>query len=326
MLLFCGAILLGIVALVWGADRFVDGASGLARNLGISTLVIGLTVVGFGTSAPEILVAAVAAFEGNAGLGIGNALGSNIANVALVVGITALVTPLLVKSKVLRREFPILVVAMAAAFFLLIDNHLGRLDGVLMLIGITLIIFMLIWISRRSDSDDSLLAELDMEIPAETPVTKSVLLFAAGLVVLLVGSQALVWGATNIAKELGMSDLVIGLTIVAIGTSLPELAASVTAALKKEHDMVIGNIIGSNMFNLLAVLAMPGIISPSILAPEVLSRDYLVMFVLTIVLLWMALGLHGKGKITRVEGGLLLGAYFGYLGWLYVGEVATQVI
>ncbi|NOY71096.1 MAG: calcium/sodium antiporter [Gammaproteobacteria bacterium] len=323
MLLFCGAILLGIVALVWGADRFVDGASGLARNLGISTLVIGLTVVGFGTSAPEILVAAVAAFEGNPGLGIGNALGSNIANVALVVGVTALVTPLLVKSKVLRREFPILVVAMVAAFFLLIDYHLGRLDGILMLIGITLIIFMLIWISRRSDSDDSLLAELDMEIPVETPVKKSVLLFAVGLVVLLVGSQALVWGATHIAKELGMSDLVIGLTIVAIGTSLPELAASVTAALKKEHDMVIGNIIGSNMFNLLAVLAMPGIISPSIFAPEVLSRDYLVMFVLTIALLWMAWGLHGKGKVTRVEGGLLLGAYFGYLGWLYVGEVAT---
>ena len=325
MLLFCGAILVGILFLVWGADRFVDGASGLARNLGISTLVIGLTVVGFGTSAPEILVAAVAAFEGNPSIGVGNALGSNIANVALVLGVTALVTPLLVKSKVLRREFPVLVLAMMAAFILLLDNHLGRLDGVLMLCSITVIIFMLVRISRKSEADDPLLEELDMEIPQATTAGKSVGLFVVGLVVLLVGSQALVWGASNVAKVLGMSDLVIGLTIVAIGTSLPELAASVTAALKNEHDMVIGNVIGSNMFNLLAVLAMPGIIAPSMLAPEVLSRDYLVMFVLTIALLLMARGLHGKGNVTRVEGGLLLSAYVGYLGWLYVSEVASQV-
>jgi len=321
MLLFCGAVLLGIAALVWGADRFVDGASGLAKNLGISTLVIGLTVVGFGTSAPEILVVAVAAFDDNPGLGIGNALGSNIANVALVIGVTALVTPLLVKSKILRREFPILIVAMIAAYFLLIDSHLGRMDGILMLIGITVIMLMLIWISRRSDADDPLLVDMSMEAPPKIAVGKSVGLFVVGLAVLLVGSQALVWGASSIAKVLGMSDLVIGLTIVAIGTSLPELAASVVAALKKEHDMVIGNIIGSNMFNLLAVLAMPGLISPSVFVPEVLSRDYLIMFVLTIALLFMARGLHGKGRITRVEGGLLLVTYFGYLGWLYVDEM-----
>lgn len=325
MLLFCGAILVGIAALVWGADRFVDGASGLARNLGISALVIGLTVVSFGTSAPEILVAAVAAFDGNPGLGIGNALGSNIANVALVVGVTALVTPLLVKSKVLRREFPILVVAMVAAYFLLIDHHLGRMDGALMLFGLMIIICMLIWVSRKSDANDPLRADIDMEIPEKITVGKSTGLFFVGLVVLLIGSQALVWGASNMAKVLGMSDLVIGLTIVAIGTSLPELAASVAAALKKEHDMVIGNIIGSNMFNLLAVLAMPALISPSVFTPEVLSRDYLMMFALTIALLFMARGLRGKGQITRIKGGLLLATYFGYLGWLYMDEMAIQV-
>ncbi len=325
MLLFCGAILVGIAALVWGADRFVDGAAGLARNLGISTLVIGFTVVGFGTSAPEILVAAMASFGDNPGLGIGNALGSNIANVALVIGVTALVTPLVVKSKVLRREFPILIVAMVAAYFLLIDDHLGRLDGALMLLGLSIVIFMLIWVSRKSDANDPLLVDIDMEVPPKIAGGKAVGLFVAGLVVLLIGSQALVWGASNIATALGMSDLVIGLTIVAIGTSLPELAACVAAALKKEHDMVIGNIIGSNMFNLLAVLAMPGLIAPSILAPEVLSRDYVVMFVVTIALLFMVRGLHGKGQVTRVGGGLLLVTYFSYLGWLYVDEMAIQM-
>lgn len=313
------AIGAGLALLIWGADRFVAGASALARNLGVSPLLIGLTIVAFGTSAPELLVSAVAAFEGNPGLGIGNALGSNIANVALVVGATAVVTPLLVQSRVLRREFPILIVTLFVVLILLWDNDLGRLDGILLLGGLLLAIFMVVRIGQRSQGDDPLATEFDLEVPPPLPASKTILLFGVGLVALFLGSQLLVWGATQVARVLGVSDLVVGLTIVAIGTSLPELAASIAGALKKEHDIAIGNIIGSNMFNVLGVMAMPAIIKPGPLPSEVLARDYPVMVVLTLALLGMSWGFRGPGKVTRGEGGLLLAAYVGYLGWLYRG-------
>ncbi len=317
------AIVVGFALLVWGADRFVAGASGIARHLGVSPLIIGLTIVGFGTSAPEVLVSAVAAFEGNRGLGVGNALGSNIANVALVVGATALVMPLLVQSNVLRREFPVLLVTMFAVLALLWDKELSRIDGVLLISGMIVMIVLVVRIGQKSQVDDPLAAEFNLEIPPPLKMSYSAAWFALGLVTLLVSSQALVWGASNVAQAMGISDLVIGLTIVAIGTSLPELAASIMGALKNEHDIAIGNIIGSNMFNILAVMAMPGLIEPGAIEPQVLSRDYPLMLVLTLALWAMAHGMHGRpGKVTRTEGGFLLAAYISYLVWLYMTEVA----
>ncbi len=320
------AVIAGIALLVWGADRFVLGASGIARNLGISPLIIGLTIVGFGTSAPEMLVSATAAFDGNAGLGVGNAIGSNIANVALVVGVTAILTPLLVQSSVIRREFPVLFGAMLVVLVLIWDGDLGRLDGAILISAMVMLILLMIKIAHNSRNKgvDPLETEFDAEVPAmgQMSTPKFTMWFLVGLLVLLGSSKMLVWGAVNIATAFGVSDLVIGLTIVAIGTSLPELAASVMGALKNEHDIAIGNIIGSNMFNLLAVLAMPGLIAPGILAPEVFSRDFPVMFALTVLLLLMAYGFRGPGKITRVEGALLLSAYIGYMFWLYTAEMA----
>lgn len=323
LLMSLAAIIVGFVLLVWGADRFVLGASGIARNLGVSPLIIGLTIVGFGTSAPEILVSGVAAYDGNAGLGIGNALGSNIANIGLVIGVTALMTPLLVQSNVIRREFPVLFVVMILVLFLIWDGELGRVDGTVLLCCMTFLILLMVKVARSSQAKgDPLEAEFEMEVPDTLPTGKSVMWFVVGLVVLLVSSKVLVWGAVNIAQMMGVSDLVIGLTIVAIGTSLPELAASVAGALKNEHDIAIGNIIGSNMFNLLAVLAMPGLIAPGEVAAEVYSRDYPLMFALTVMLLIMAYGMKGPGKITRFEGGVLLSTYVGYMAWLYMAEVA----
>ncbi len=320
------AIIAGIALLVWGADRFVLGASGIARNLGISPLIIGLTIVGFGTSAPEMLVSATAAFDGNAGLGVGNAIGSNIANVALVVGVTAILTPLVVQSSVIRREFPVLFGAMLIVLVLIWDGDLGRLDGTILISAMVMLILLMIKIAHNSRNKgvDPLETEFDAEVPAmgQMSTLKFTMWFLVGLLVLLGSSKMLVWGAVNIATAFGVSDLVIGLTIVAIGTSLPELAASVMGALKNEHDIAIGNIIGSNMFNLLAVLAMPGLIAPGMLAPEVFSRDFPVMFALTVVLLLMAYGFRGPGKITRIEGALLLSAYIGYMFWLYTAEMA----
>ena len=318
------AIIAGFIVLVWGADRFVYGAAGTARNIGVSTLVIGLTIVGFGTSAPEILVSVIAALDGNPGIAIGNALGSNIANIGLVLGATALVSPLLVSSKILKREFPIMLFAMAVVLFLVYDLQLGWIDGLILLSGIVAFTVWLIKISRSKDKDTTLLHEFESEIP-HIPLKNALLWTAAGLALLLVSSQVLVYGAVNIAKYFGVSDLVIGLTIIAIGTSLPELATSIMSAIKKEHDMALGNIIGSNMFNLLAVLGIPAIISSPIpLATEVITRDYMMMLGLSIALFLFAYGFKGPGRINRFEGSLLLLGYFGYMGWIYF-SVSSQI-
>ncbi len=319
------AIVAGFIVLVWGADRFVYGAAGTARNIGVSSLVIGLTIVGFGTSAPEILVSIMAALEGSPGIAIGNAIGSNIANIALVLGTTALVSPLLVGSKILKREFPIMLFAMVVALFLIYDLRLSWIDGLILLSGMVAFTFWLIKISRSKDKDTTLQMEFESEIP-HIPLKTSLLWTAAGLVLLLISSQVLVYGASNLAKYFGVSDLVIGLTIIAIGTSLPELATSIMSAIKKEHDMAIGNIIGSNMFNLLAVLGIPAILaSPISLSAEVISRDYMMMLGLTIVLFIFAYGFRGPGRINRIEGGLLLLSYIGYMGWLYY-SISSQPV
>ena len=309
------AVIAGFAILVWGADRFVIGASATARNLGVSPLIIGLTIVGFGTSAPEMLVSAMAAWQGNPALGIGNALGSNITNIGLVLGVTALLTPLVVKSETLRREYPLMFIIMLVGLMLLLDGEMNRLDGIILDIGLVLMILWMIRNSLRRDHDP-MEDEFEKEIP-RISTGIAVLWLAVGLILLLGSSRMLVWGAVNIAETMGISDLIIGLTIVAIGTSLPELAASVMSALRNEPDIAIGNVIGSNMFNLLAVLGLPGIIHPTVLEPEILSRDYFYMIGLSIALFVMAYGFKGQGRINRIEGLILLIAYFVYLGLLY---------
>lgn len=323
MLMSWLAILGGFILLVWSAERFVHGAAGLAGNLGVSPLIIGMTIMGFGTSAPEMLVSGMAASNGNPAMGVGNALGSNIANIALVLGATALIMPLTVDSRILRREYPMLFAVTLLAGALMLDGELGTMDGSILLTSTVLLVLWMIWMGKQpqpatpgSHALDPLKTEFESEVPTDMTTGWAIFWAALGLIVLVLSSKLLVWGAVNIARDLGISDLVIGLTIIAIGTSLPELAASVMSALKGEDDMAVGNIIGSNMFNLLAVLALPGLIAPSILEPAVLQRDFPVVVALTIALFMMAYGFKGPGRINRIEGGVLLAGFAAYMSWL----------
>lgn len=311
------AIFTGFGMLVWGADRFVHGAAATARNLGVSTLVIGLTIVGFGTSAPEILVSAMAALSHSPGLAVGNAIGSNITNIGLVIGVTALITPLVVNSTTLRREFPLMFMVMLVALALVLDLRLSRNDGIILMIGLAILVFWLVRLGMSGKRPEPMTKEFEREIP-KVSLRQALLWTFVGLVVLLISSRILVYGAVNIAHMLGVSDLIIGLTIVAIGTSLPELAASVMSALKNEPDIALGNVIGSNMFNLLAVLGLPGVISPLNLEPQVLTRDFSFMIGLTIALFAFAYGFKKPGRINRLEGGALLGIYVAYMVVLYL--------
>ena len=315
ILLSIMAIITGFGLLIWGAERFVHGAAAIANNLGVPPLIIGLTVVGIGTSAPEILISVIAAYQGNPALAVGNALGSNIANIALVLGITAIVMPITVKSETLQREYPIMFIIMLVALMLVMDGHLGRIDGAILISGLFVMLYWMIQQGKKQ-KHDPLEKEFEQEIP-EISTQKALLWFAIGLVLLIISSRGLVWGSVNIAKAAGISDLVIGLTIVAIGTSLPELAASIVSVLKKEHDIAIGNIIGSNMFNLLVVFGIPGLMSPHITDPAILDRDFPFMIGLSIALFIMAYGFKGQGRINRYEGSLLLGSYVTYMVVLY---------
>jgi cation:H+ antiporter len=321
---FLAALIVGFALLVWSADRFVIGAAGLARNLGVAPIIIGLTIVGFGTSAPEMLVSAFAAAQGNPSLAVGNAIGSNIANIALILGATALLRPLQVQSQTLRRELPLLLVIMLAAGLLLIDGRLGRVDGLLLLVGLGVLMTWLVRTGLSAPAADPMETEFEAEIPSGLTTGRAVMWLIVGLVLLLISSRALVWGAVGIAEALGVSDLIIGLTIVAIGTSLPELAASIMSTLKNEADIAIGNIIGSNMFNILGVLALPGLIAPSVLPGAALTRDYPIMLGLTIALFVMSYGFRGPGRINRIEGGLLLAAFVGYQALLYLHTVGGE--
>lgn len=314
------AALAGFLMLAWGADRFVLGAAGCARNLGVSTLIIGLTIAGFGTSAPEVLVSGMAAWEGNSGLAVGNAVGSNIANIGLILGVTALIAPLTVHSGTLRREFPMLLTVTALAFVLIADGDLSVVDGGILLAGQAAMLFWLVRLGLKQRRDP-LEEEFAAEIPSHMPMARALLWLVAGFAVLIVGARVLVWGAVTIAHGLGVSDLVIGLSIVALGTSLPELAVSVMSAIKQEHDIAIGNVIGSNMFNLLTVLGLPGLIHPTTLGGEVLYRDFPTMIVLSLVLFAMVYRRHGHGRITRFEGAILLAAYAAYLGLLVAASL-----
>ncbi len=321
---FIAAILVGFLLLIWGADRFINGAAALARLLGVSPLLIGLTIVGFGTSAPEVLVSIMAAWQGNANMAIGNAIGSNIANISLILAVTALAVPLAVHSGILRREYPIMVAVTFFAAWLMWDGSLTRLDGLMLLVALVGVLALLAHFARQERSGQDVLAgEFDQEIEVASKAQAS-RLFILGLLSLLIGSRILVWGAVEIATALGVSELVIGLTIIAIGTSLPELAAGISSALKGEHDMAVGNVIGSNIFNLLSVLPVPALMAPGAFDPQALSRDIPVMLGLTLALFFVGCSFAGSGKISRWEGLVLLLAFIGYQLWLYVD--ATQTV
>ena len=304
-------MIVGFAVLIWSADRFLSGAAATATNLGVSNIVIGLTIVSLGTSAPEIVVALIAALEGNPILAVGNAIGSNIANIGLVLGITAIVAPLPFSQSVLRRELPWLLGATILAIALIFDRELDFIDGLFLLAGLAYILWQLLRSEAAADPAESALASELEELPEMKQSTALFWLFV-GLAALLAAAQLLVYAATQIAIELGISSMIIGLTIVAIGTSLPELAATVGAALKGQSDIAIGNIVGSNSLNILAVLAIPGMITATSLDFSALWRDSGMMLALTLMLALFAYGLNSRAVITRFEGLVMLLAWVGY--------------
>lgn len=316
MLMSLFAIVIGFALLVWSADRFVDGAAATAKYFGMSSLLIGMLVVGFGTSLPEMVVSAIAASQGNSGLALGNAYGSNITNIALILGVAALMTPMTVHSGVVKKEIPLLIAIALFSGWQLLDGELSRADGIVLIVGFFMLVGWSIFTARRNG--DALGEEVDSELKVHSmPLNHALFWVGIGLVLLVLSSRILVWGAVNIAHELGVSDLIIGLTVVALGTSLPELAASVVAANKGEHDIAIGNVLGSNMFNLLAVAGIAGSIHPLVISPEVLTRDWMVMVGLTVALLLMSYSFRSKERhINRLEGATLLASYVAYTGWL----------
>lgn len=325
MLLTVAQLVGGFLLLVWGADRLVAGASALARNLGVSPLIIGLTIIAFGTSAPELVVSAVAAYRGNPGLAVGNAIGSNIANIGLILGLTVLVYPLRVESKTLRREYPVLTLIMVASLIMAADLMFSRSEGWLLLAGLLALVLWMIRLGLRRGPDDPLAAEFLAEIPKDMTTGHAVFWMLAGLVILPLSSQFLVEGAIFIARRLEVSEAVIGLTIIALGTSLPELAAALTSALRHEDDLAIGNVIGSNMFNILGVLGVATVIEPVAVEPLMLRRDFPVMFLFTALLFFMAYGIHGPGRISRRSGVLLIALYVAYQAmiWVTAAKVAA---
>jgi cation:H+ antiporter len=321
-------IVAGFLLLVWGADRLVAGASAFARNMGVSPLIIGLTIIGFGTSAPELVVSAVATLKGNSGLAVGNAIGSNIANMGLVLGTTALIYPLRMESTALKREYPVLLLIMLVCFFMALDGQYSRLEGWLLLAGLLIVVIWIIRIGLHRPLSDPLAEEFDAEIPKDTPTRVAVFWLLVGLVVLPISSTFLVDGSIFIARYLHVSDTVIGLTVVALGTSLPELATAVTAALHKEDDLAIGNIIGSNIFNLLGVLGIAAVISPVDLLSIILARDFPAMFLMTGALYLMASDFRGPGSIGRRSGSTLLLMFAGYfiMVWMSSGDIAASIL
>lgn len=315
MLTASAAVILGLIVLVWSADKFVIGAAATARRLGMSPLLVGLTIVAMGTSAPEMFVSAMAAMDGAGNLAIGNALGSNITNIALVLGVTALISPIPLQKKLLKKELPLLLLVSIIGGLTLADLELNLTDA-LILFG-TMAAALYLMFLDSSESGESIVEEDEAEEIESTPLKKAIFELVIGLIALMLSSKMLVWGATLIAREFGISELVIGLTIVAIGTSLPELAASVASALKGHHDIAIGNVIGSNVFNLLTVMPIPGLLTVTKVEPMALYRDYTVMMILTLALLVLFMISYRKGTLGRVPGALLTISFVGYMTTLF---------
>ncbi|MGB0238490.1 MAG: calcium/sodium antiporter [Cycloclasticus sp.] len=325
MLLFLAALVAGFFFLIFSADFFVKGTSAIARNLGVAPLIIGLTIVGLGTSAPEMLVASMASIQGNTGLATGNAIGSNIANIGLVLGATALTAPILLQSSLLKREFPILMAISMASYLLVIDGHLSRLDGLVLITGLGIFLYWLLRSAQQTkkQNKDILATEFEEEIPTNLSTKIASFYAISGLVTLIASSKLLVWAAVNIAIFFGVSDLVIGLTIIAIGTSLPELAASIMSVIKKEPDLAVGNIIGSNAFNLLAVLCLPGLLHPNSVDTQLVTRDFPIMLGFTLLLFFFSYSFNGEPKINRFKGGLFVLFFAAYLSKVYLDTLAT---
>jgi cation:H+ antiporter len=317
MVLAVVALIAGLALLVWSADRFVDGAAATARYAGMPPLLIGMLIVGFGTSAPEMVVSAMAASDGNPALALGNAYGSNIANIALILGLVALLSPIAVHSQVLRKELPILMLVTLFAGWQLFDHQLSSLDAWCLLAVFFALMSWTVW-QGMQNSQDALATEVEDELAASSTMTlkQAMIWLLLGLVLLIVASRMLVYGAVFIAQSLGVSDLVIGLTVVAIGTSLPELAASLIAIKKGEHDIALGNVIGSNLFNTLAVVGIAAAIEPMAVDAVVLTRDWTLMALLTAAVFVMGYGYKKQGRISRIEGAILLLVFVAYTGYL----------
>lgn len=313
MLIALAQILAGFVLLVWAADRLITGASALARNLGVSPLMVGLTIVGFGTSAPEMVVSAMAALRGSPSLAIGNAIGSNIANVGLILGLTAMIYPLRVEPAAMKREIPVLGAAMVLTLVLMWDLSLGRVDGVVLLASLAFVMCGVILLGLRRGRHDPVVKSLAAGVPDHMSNMHAGLWVLFGLTLLPLSSHVLVTGAVNLATMLGISEAVIGLTIVAFGTSLPELAAALISAFKREDDIAIGNIIGSNLFNLLGVLGIAALLHPMVIEPFLLYRDLSVMFLITAALLLMIWRPGGARDIGRANGVLLFIMFAAYI-------------
>ncbi len=310
------AIGFALVLLVWSADRFVEGSASTARHFNVPPLLIGMVIVGFGTSAPEMMVSALASLQGNPGIALGNAYGSNITNIALVLGLAALISPIAVHSKILRKELPILTGVTAIAAYQLKDGDISRVEA-LVLLGVFALLMTWTIRSGLKNKPDALDIEMKQKLEADImPIGRAVAWLFIGLILLVISSRILVWGAVNIAHSFGVSDLIIGLTVIAVGTSLPELASSVIAALKGQHDIALGNVIGSNLFNTLAVVGIAGTIHPLKVGPEVFSRDIMVMSILTISLFIFGYGFKRQGRINRFEGLIFIGCYIGYTTYL----------
>jgi len=319
MLLAVIALVAGLALLVWSADRFVEGAACTARHFGMSPLLIGMVVVGFGTSAPEMVVSAIAALQGNPGIALGNAYGSNITNIALILGVTALISPIAVHSLVLRKELPILTAISGLAAWQIYDGSISRMEAFILLAVFGALMAWTVFQGTRAKSDQ-LGTDMEKELESDTmPLNRALIWLAIGLLLLIASSRLLVWGAVEIAHGFGVSDLIIGLTVVAVGTSLPEFASSVIAARKGEHDIALGNILGSNLFNTLAVVGIAGTISPMSpisFGPEIFSRDIMVMLAVTVSLFVFGYGFRGPGRINRYEGAALLAVYVAYTAYL----------
>ena len=309
-------LLLSLIILVWSADKFVFGASALARNLGISPMIIGLTIVAMGSSAPEMMIAATASLQGNPDTAIGNAIGSNITNIALVLGLTALFNPLTVSSSTIKREIPLILIITAIATYMLANSNFSFNEGLILIIGFVLYIATLLFVtlkrSKENPIDDKMVLEAEQEVPDGVSTKHSVIWLIVGMILLPLSASFLVDSSIFIAKAFGISDLVIGLTVIAIGTSLPELAASIMSIIKKEDDLALGNIIGSNIFNILAVLSLAGLISPGNIDNAAAVRDAPFMLATTFLLFILCFSRGGKFRITRAKGLLLLAVFIGY--------------
>ncbi|WON76550.1 calcium/sodium antiporter [Serratia sp. UGAL515B_01] len=319
-------LVVGLFLLVYGADRLVYGAAVISRSLGVPPLIIGMTIVGIGTSLPELIVSITAALNGQTDMAVGNVLGSNITNILLILGVAALIHPLSAHSAVLRRELPLMLAVTVLGGFVLMDNTLNRLDGIVLLLAATGFILLMLRIARvaQREGSDSLMVEQLAELPQNTSNTVAILWLVLAFIILPLASKMTIDNATVIAHYFGMSELVVGLTIIAIGTSLPELATSIAGALKSEDDIAIGNIIGSNIFNTVIVLGLSALLSPGSIDAAAFRRDYWVMLAASILL--SALCIRRKHRISHLAGALLLCGFIAYLAVLFFTPFSSFIL